>query len=339
MKIIDRDSVLEENRNASKIINKEIFHKGEMKPVQIKIEKGQMKVLKLKKPLGELITSDDIPEEYLKKVAFDVTLGQERTPLLYKSIYTTRSNPNFPKVLKGDVFMKGKCVWLKHLEGQEVEFGQLETKETPYVPIEIFTTGFEYTREMREWNEKWRIAMLHEAMGESYNKFMNHLHFSPILTYTYPSANKTAASSEGDTRYERTRNTIKDALVDSSKAGRRGSIILANSANKYDLEEAFQGAVIKGSQYRPLGGVKAIIYYDGEEFTVGKKTYQYGGVPEGKSYLIRPKDGFFELIKHDMRIEDGTADIKRLIEAPIVGTAWRGLYAYPENNVQEITLP
>ena len=86
-------------------------------------------------------------------------------------------------------------------------------------------------------------------------------------------------------------------------------------------------------------GISEVIFYDGFETTVGRKTYSYPGVEPGKVFLVRPKNGFVEFIKHDLLIDIESADLTRLVKENIVGRARRGNYAAVEDNVQEIRLP
>ena len=48
---------------------------GEFKSIVSKIVNGEMDILKLSRPLGEMITKGDIPEELFQKVILDVELG------------------------------------------------------------------------------------------------------------------------------------------------------------------------------------------------------------------------------------------------------------------------
>ena len=65
--------------------------------------------------------------------------------------------------------------------------------------------------------------------------------------------------------------------------------------------------------------------------------YSYGGVTPGKAYLIRPKRGFKELLKQDLRVEAAMGDLTRLVDSQIVAYAHRGVFAAVEENVQEIS--
>ena len=115
--------------------------------------------------------------------------------------------------------------------------------------------------------------------------------------------------------------------------------MLASKANQIDIETAIRGGYqINGTVYPPISGINTVIYYDGWDETVGKKKTTYAGCPTDKIYLIRPKRGFKELLKQDLRIESNTGDITRLVEEQIVGYSYRGVFAAVEENVQELTI-
>jgi hypothetical protein len=108
--------------------------------------------------------------------------------------------------------------------------------------------------------------------------------------------------------------------------------------DKENIEMAIKGGyTINGTTYPAVSGISEIVYYDGWETIVGRKTYTYAGVTPGKAYLIRPKRGFKELEKQDLQIESIAGDLSRLVEAQIIGWSYRGVYAAVEENVQEIS--
>jgi len=331
---------------------------GQEKIVESKIINGEMEVLELSKPLGEMITSSDAAEKLLRKVTLDVELGRAGVPTVYGPIYETFVDRNFPKVLDAKWAQYGVVVFLEHIEGKEVTFGALATEQGPTARIQTYAAGFEYTEDMVEYNQSWELEMLNRAFGEAYNALLNHIHLYPILIgpnadYHDPGydavRNQTAVvykkfdGSDGTSSdYDRTltiRATLKQALKDAANAGRPGSVLLANSANQIDLEDAMSRMVIGGTQYPALSGIYTIVYYDGWKIQVGKKTYTYQGVPTNRLYLIRPRRGFKELVKHDLIIDASQADLSRLIESQIVGRARRGVFAAVQENVQEIVLP
>ena len=344
MRIVSKDKEMEKKRNLD--VSRKVEGKiaGEMVAYDFERKNGAVSHIELDKPMGEMITTDDIKSGLLKKIIFDVEEGKESTPILYKPIYDTMIDKNFPKLLEATAFQGARCVFLKHLEGEEVQFGELEGKDGPTVKIEDWATGFEYTKEMVDYNETWKFELLNKSVGEAYNMLLNHIHFFPFINYTkkgkFKAENKTGAVKNGDDPVMWLRDTIKQGLVDTAKARRKGTILLTSSANEFDIEEALSSRIKEGTNYKDLSGkIDTIIYYDGDEITVGGKTYTYPGIDDGKAYLIRPKKGFKELIKKDLTTEKQDGDLSRLIEEQFVAYARRGLYAYLDNNVQEITLP
>ena len=193
---------------------------------------------------------------------------------------------------------------------------------------------------MRDFNDSFSIELLNRAMGEAYNALLNHIHLYPILSFNYPSANKTAFQGDtSDDLWVRFYKTLNKALSDARVAKRPGTVLLASSYDRDNIEMALKGGYqIGGTTYPAVSGIESVIYYDGWTVQVGRRTFEYSGVTPGKAYLIRPKRGFKELVKQDLRIEATTGDLSRLIESQIVGYAYRGVYAAVEENVQEISL-
>lgn len=342
MKIYSQETLLDQRRKQNVEEKVPFVVAGEVDYADKKIVNGEMELLDFGKPLGEMINFGSVSDmkDLLRKVVLDVELGKEQVQLLYKPIYDTITDPNFPEVLDAKWAMHGNCVFLEHMEGDEVKFGSIAAEHGPTARIRTYTTGFEYTKKMIDFNETFNVELLNKSMGEAYNALLNHLHLYPIIGYTYKAANKTAfQGGEGDPVWLGMYKTFVQAVKDTRTAKRPGTVLLANSADAMDIEMALRGGhQIEGSIYPAIPGINSIIYYDGWETTVGKKHYEYKGVESGKAYLIRPKRGFKELIKRDYTVETGNKDVSRLVEEQIVAYCYRGVFAAIEENVQEITL-
>lgn len=356
IQIISKDRLLAERAN----LNKEkttFFVKAKKEyEVPVKIVNGEIENFVFDRPVGEMITSSDTAEGFLAKITLDLEMGFADIPLLYKSIYETIENRDFPKVFESKWLQYGKVVFLLHAEGNEVKFGVLESEEGDVAYIKTYSAGFEYTEDMVEYNMGFSMTMLNNAMGRAYNALLNHIYLSPILTYSYTSANQTPANTMFDSpayddidAYSRhilnIRQTIIDAkantlVKDSYGKNRAGSnIILCSSGDEQYITEALRATQIRGTVFQPLAGITQIIVYDGWSETIKGEAFSYAGVTSGKCYLIKPKTFMKELIKHGLIVDSDNADLSRLIEQQIVGRSRIGLYAGIANSVEEITLP
>jgi len=347
-KVISLETLREERRKQP-LIEEQVPYiapGGRLEYVTKRIVHGEMEVFELDRPVGEMITTASGLTQLVEKVVLDLELGREQVPLLYTPIYRRRENRNFPEFVEIQPFVGARVVFLEHMEGEEVKFGDLKVGQKSSVPIVTYAAGFEWTEDVVEYSKDWSMAELSRAMGEAYNALLNHLHLGPIVSYAYPAKNKTAASTEGSTYLEKLRNTIIQGLKDAAQdkdpdtgAPRRPTVLLAHSSRQYDIEQALQRQQIGGTVYPPISQINTLIFYDGYSVTVGEKTYTYPGVDPNKAYLIEPQRYFVELVKHDLMVDAGGADIKRLIQGAIVGRARRGVVAAPDKAVQEITLP
>lgn len=303
---------------------------------------GEMETLELVKPIGEMLTSGSLEQlkELGQKVVLDVELGREQVPLLYTPIYDRMENANMPRLIDANWAVSGNVVFTEHIEGEEVKFGRLSAEKGPVARVLTYAAAFEYTKEMKDFNDTFSVEVLNRSMGEAYNALLNHIHLSPIIAYNYKAANKTAyKGAETDNTWVGMYKTLTAALGDARVAKRPGSVLLASGSDQPNIEMALKGGYqIEGTTYPAVGGIDAVIYYDGWSVNVGRKTYEYAGVTQGKAYLIRPKRGFKELVKRDLTVEATMPDISRLIESQIVGFAYRGAFAALDENVQEITL-
>lgn len=340
-KIVSQETLLEDRRKANIKESIPFMVNGQQDYAEKKLVNGEMETLELNKPLGEMMSygSTSNMKDLLRKVVLDVELGREQVQLVYGPIYDRLSDPNLPQVLDAKWALHGNCVFLEHLEGGEIKFGSINAEHGPIARILTYATGFEYTKQMIDFNESFKLEILNKSMGEAYNALLNHIHLYPIIGYSYKASNKTAFKGEaGDPEWLGIWKTLKAANKAASIAKRPGGVLLASTADKDDIEMAIKGGhQLNGSMYPSINGISTIIYYDGWDVSVGSKSYNYQGVEPGKAYLIRPKRGFRELIKRDLTTESGNPDLSKLVENQIVGYCYRGVFAAIEENVQEIS--
>jgi hypothetical protein len=299
--------------------------------------------VELKKTVAEMITTAQGSMDLLEKVRIDVDFGLAEVPLLYEPIYERVPGP-FPGgvVQLNENTLEANVVFLEKFEGGEIVFGTLAKGVPAYAPITAYAAGFEWTEDMIEFDRTWDITLNNRAFGRSYNHLLNHLHLSPIISFTYAGDNLTAANATGTTLQEKTLLTFQSAystaVLDTPQ--RTPSVILANEADRFKIEDALLTPV-RDAQGNPLPRVPVdtIIYYNGATVVNGVKSFTYPGVTQGTCFFIFPKQRFKELVHHDLRIDIGPPDISRLIEGQQVGRTRRGLYADLAQSVQKITLP
>lgn len=356
VQIISKDRLLAERAKLNTKKTTFFIHAKKEKEVEVEIVNGEIQNFVFDRPVGEMITSSDTAEGFLAKITLDLEMGFADIPLLYKAIYETLTNRDFPEVFEAKWLQYGKVVFLQHVEGQEVKFGVLDSEEGNVAYIKTYSAGFEYTEDLVEYNMGWSMSLLNTAMGRAFNALLNHIHLYPIISYSYTSANQTPASCMFDTpayadvdAYTKhilnVRQTLMDAkastLVKNSYGKNRAgsNIVLCSSTDEQYITEALGSFQVRGTVFGPLTGITQIIVYDGWSEVIRGETTTYTGVTAGKCYLIKPKTYMKELIKHDLIVDSANSDLSRLIEEQIVGRARRGVYAGIADSVEEVTLP
>lgn len=304
----------------------------------------EVETAELEMSIGEMISTSDGLMDLVEKVRVDVAFGQAEIPTLYEPIYR-RVNGPFPgkAVDIGENTLQFNVVFFEKLEGGEVVFGTLEKGAPATARLRTWAAGFEWTEDMEEWDSTWQFELINQAFGRGYNNFLNHIHLSPIIDYTYPAANQTPADATAATTVEeRILRTFQAAYVSGVNASpqRTPSVILASETDRFLLEAALLQPVRDsvGNQL-PRVPIDTIIYYDGAEVEMGTELYQYEGVTSGKAYFGYPKRTMLEFVHHELRITAGDADISRLVEAQVVGRTRRGLYASIEESFEEVSFP
>jgi hypothetical protein len=288
-----------------------------------------------KTTIKEMIGTDDGASEFLEKVTYDAYSGREAIPLVYKELYTTREDRNFPLVMTNKEFGPVQVVFLEKYEGGEVKFGTLAPGVEKIVRMVTYASGIEYNEDIIEYNQTWRVSDIGSAFGEAYNKLLNHLHLYPIVSGTYATtgaslSDQYEAQNDDTAQLIAFDTDIKTTLMNAMQVLPKGSKLLVNEFDVLRIEEALSGAMLADDRpnlvKRKLK-MSDLIVYNGDEVEVGGKTYEYAGVDVGDAYLITPKRNFLEYIKHDLRIDSDDGDLSRLILTQVVGRARRGLLA------------
>jgi hypothetical protein len=285
--------------------------------------------------IKEMIGTDDGASEFLEKVTYDAYSGREAVPLLYKSIYTTREDRNFPLVMTAEEFGPVQVVFLQKYEGGEVKFGTLAPGEEKVVRMVTYAAGIEYNEDIIEYNQTWRVSDIGVAFGEAYNKLLNHLHLSPIVSGTYATtaggnAAQYEAQKDGTAQLVAFDTDIETTFLNALQILPKGTKLLVNEFDLPRIEDAVAGAMLDDNNPNIVKRritMSDMIVYNGDEVEVGGKTYTYPGVTAGEAFLVVPKKNFGEYIKHDLRIDSDDGDLSRLILTQVVGRARRGLIA------------
>lgn len=334
---ISRETILAARRQGTYETEVPFLLNGKVESVKKRIVNGEMETHVLSRPIGELITSSGLEQhrDLLRKVVLDVELGREFQPVVYQPIYETIVDPNFPRVTDAKWALMGRVVFTEHLEGQEVRFGTLDAAAGPTARILTFTAAFEYTREIVDFNETFRVELLNRNLGEAHNALLNHMHLQPIFGFSYTSPNITTwiAPPAGQPRWVGIYNTLVQAQQDMVRARRPGSVLLAHPVLQAEIELVLRGGHnLGGTAYPPLAGIQQAIYYAADDL------FGYPSPAENRIYFIRPRRGFKELVKQDLRIEAQMGDLSRLIQEQLVAYAHRGVYAAVGENVQQVNI-
>lgn len=297
--------------------------------------------------ISEMIGTSDGAKEFIEKITYDLAKGYQSEPLLYKDIYTTLTDANFPETMTTKSFGNVESVFLRKFEGGEVKFGSIGAGKETVVKMETWAAGMEYDEDIAEYNQTWRVSEIGEAMGVAYNRLLNHLHLSPIIEGVYDSANQVTAATattdqlakavkrqNGSNKVKGVAQQVKGDIANPKtwKAANTilpaGSIILCSSYDEASIKECFLTDILSNREQSPTAkklSAATFITYDGAEFSVGVDDYTYAGCPIGTAFLIAPKKNFKEFIKHDLRTDSGDGDLSRLILAQIVARSRRGV--------------
>lgn len=310
-------------------------------------------LVKVKKEGGhsvaEFIGVGDFNAAFFDQQRYEVQAGRDIEPALYPFLYNVVVDSTLPETFTiyatgpaGVVFEEVSA------DGGEVTFASVgESSKT--VTIKQYASGIQYSERLFRFNRQFQIARLARQFGVAYNALLNHIHFNPILAYSYASTNQTAASSTGTTLVEKYHNTFSDAIANSKADAtwpRRGPYaLLAASGNMSMVRRALSEVTQQGIALQDpevFSRITTVVEYDGWTGTRGKKSTTYAGVTAGKAYLVnlayRDED-LQSYFQQELREQRGDADLSRFILEESIWDAWFGIYCSPRAAVEEITLP
>ena len=298
------------------------------------------------KHIYEFIGTDSFANAWYDRQQYEVNAGRLEVPTLYEPIYSIVRDANLPRNVTINAIGPGGVILEQIKEGGEVKFATVG-ESTKTAEILHYGVGLEYSDDLVAFNELWTVVVVERAVGKAYNALLNHLHFNPILTYSYASTNQTAANTSGSTYVEDTMLTIEDAIsaarLDTNNPRPGPYVLLINGAKEGVVGKALTREVQQGlaSQSRSLDSIQAVISYNGWSGTRGSKTVSYSGVTSSKAYLIdvSQKDMDFQsFMKKDLAEYGRQEDVSRFLLQIVWDTRF-GVYANPLAAVEEITLP
>lgn len=293
--------------------------------------------------LQEMIGTDSGAEEFLEKVNLEAyqEMDKPENTALYTPIYSVIQDSTLPKTLTIEEMGPYGIVFLEHLEGGEVKFGTLEPGTEKVVRMKTFSAGLEYTEDMVEYNEFFKVTDQARQMARAWVANINYSTLSPIFEGSYVTSGSNLLDQknyqEGNGGLTATaqliefNTSINQTLRDAITVLPDAKYILCSSVDVLLLEDALAGALLPNLQKSAVGRKllpENIIAWDGFKTKVGAKTYEFDGVTPGEIYLISGRKLNFKFyIKHPLRITQGDGDLSRLIVAQVVARGRGGLYA------------
>lgn len=300
------------------------------------------------KTIGEFIGAGSISQDFFTRQRYEVDAGRDQEPLLFPALYSITRDASLPENIDINTLGPGGVVFTLIQEGGEVKFASINSSEHT-VKLYQYAAGIEYSERIFRFNNLFRLPFIERQFGVASNAVQNHIHFDPILSYTYAATNQTAASAVGSTLEEKYHNTL-DAAITASRTDatypRRGPYVLLvasdnlSMARKATTRVAQQGFEKQSPEV--FDSIQSVIAYDGWTGTRGKLATTYAGVTANKAYLISLAYREMDLqsfYQQDLRMQRGDGDLSRFIVEQVIWDLWLGVYANPRACVEEITLP
>jgi len=198
----------------------------------------------------EMIGTDDGSREFIEKVTYDLYSGREAVPLLYKNLYSTLVDANFPQTMTAKEFGPVQVVFLQKYEGGEVKFGTIGEGVEKVVSFVTYAAGIEYDEDILEYNQTWRLSEIGIAFGEAYNKLLNHIHLYPIISASFTTtvgglAAQKAAQKDGTAQLIAFDTDLPTTFRNALEVFPNGQWLLINSSDRYKIEDAIEASMLR----------------------------------------------------------------------------------------------
>jgi hypothetical protein len=303
-----------------------------------------------------------LPEDlydFVDATRLDVTRRVLGKPILFQSIYNTLSNPNFSKTIKvQELYPIGVVFEENEGSNDSVPMGDHKTGSIETLEQQIMAAGYTWDLAFELWNDLFEMQRLNDAVAVGYSAEVNDSHLEPIISADYGAADTakhTDASTIGDTWQEKWYNTILNARrglrerydpITNKRIDTSGTVLLCSTADAEDIMWVINGQLNSPADSKNLAtipGIQTVLGYDGEDITVGGKSYSYTGVTDGTCYLIKPiARGFISAWKRQLTtLTQSEGNILKLERERKAWYYVRGIYNTfgIANYVQKITLP
>lgn len=302
--------------------------------------------------IAEFVGTDNFASQFYERQRYEVEAGRDSEPILYTPLYSVTQDATLPRHVTIYRLGPAGVVFEEITEGGEVKFVSVG-ESTKAVEIKHYATGIQYNKDIFVYNELFRLSNLERQFGIAFNAMMNHLHFAPILTYSYAAANQTNGTALTTFRqtasmpekYLRTlEKAMTDGIADATNPRRGPYVLLCNTADVFTFERALGRVPQEGFdlQSSAIGRIQTVIEYNGWTGVRGKKSTTYAGVTSGKAYLVDIGNRMYDFqsyIKQPLQMTTGNPDVSRFIMEQMVWDTYLGVFADPSRAVQEITLP
>ncbi|NIU83394.1 MAG: hypothetical protein GWN64_07925 [Candidatus Thorarchaeota archaeon] len=324
-------------------------------PYEMKLNNRESVASRIAQGNFALHQPDDL-YDFVDATRLDVTRRVLAEPILFQFIYNVLSNPNFTKTMTLQEILPIGVVFAENEgSGESVKLGDFKTGSTETITQEILAAGYTWDLAFEMYNVLFDMQRLNDAVARAYAAEVNDSHLDPIITGTYTGDKATAASTVGDTWMEKWYHTILDARRDLREredpiTGKRidtsGTVLLCSKADAEDVMWVINGQLNSPADSKNLStipGIQTVLGYDGDEITVGDKTYSYDGVSDGTCFLIKPiPRGFISAWKRQLTaLVQSQGNILNLERERRAWYYVRGIYNTfgITNYVQKITLP
>jgi len=258
----------------------------------------------------------------------DLTIRKQDQGTVRDFIYDIISNPNYTRTLSPTELNPYGLVFNEvNGTGQSVKQGKNLEGQSSSIQMKIYGAGYSHDLLHELFDPTTDLTRLNDAVAVAYSAIRDDLAIKPIIDFDYSTATngsaQTSASGEGDNRQEELYNTIWDGLDDLAeridpitkrRVGIDGVICLASSYDARHISEVVSGLPNdRNRNYRGLPPISQVIAYDGETIDLANESFVYGGVPQGKCYLIRPNRYMKIPVKRGLTAEfDPNPDVKNL---------------------------
>lgn len=251
------------------------------------------------------------------QIMIDLIEPQLEVPLVYKQLYRTIENANFPETMLVKDFTDSDFFFTQHYDGEPVLMNDLKRGGGDSVSLQINAGGWARSKRDEIFGNGYKDQLMRQKAGVGYRHYLNAIYMQPIVSFNGTKAKKTKfdvsclKDAANLTWFEKNWWIIKAATDQWARLRKEklwGSVqpvAIMNSVTEIAIKDYAEAIKIADSKrYASLMDLfTSTIIYDGADLMDKDRKVASVGIADNKIILAAPKGNHhIELVRNNLTL-------------------------------------